>query len=300
MEDAWCVNATGFPQGYFFAGVMDGHGGSASSAYLREALFAGLSASVSGSATAPSDPGEVSTGTPGGGYLAEALDRGFVRVDDALLDHVAGLGEPECWSGSTCTVALLREDRVVVANVGDTRALLIRSQKGWELSEDHRPDRRTEVGRREMARVVREGGWSVDGRVCGILAVSRAFGDYEFKGGRFDLLEDLSEEPLAKNATLERPPVVANPSVFECARSDDDEWLILASDGLWDTVNSTQCATFIKQEVKKKPDVTASELADLLVARAVRFRTQDNTAAVVVDLRKPRSEGARAAGGGEG
>lgn len=41
----------------------------------------------------------------------------------------------------------------------------------------------------EMDRVKRAGGWSVGGRVCGILAVSRAFGDYEFKGGRFDLLE---------------------------------------------------------------------------------------------------------------
>lgn len=40
----------------------------------------------------------------------------------------------------------------------------------------------------ELERVTRAGGWSVGGRVCGILAVSRAFGDYEFKGGRFDLL----------------------------------------------------------------------------------------------------------------
>jgi serine/threonine protein phosphatase PrpC len=82
--------------------------------------------------------------------------------------------------------------------------------------------------------VVRAGGWSVGGRVCGILAVSRAFGDYEFKGGRFDLLEDLSEEPLAKKATLESPPVIPTPDVLEIAREvDKDEWLVIASDGLW-------------------------------------------------------------------
>jgi hypothetical protein len=78
-----------------------------------------------------------------------------------------------------------------------------------------------------MQRVVNAGGWSVGGRVCGILAVSRAFGDYEFKGGRFDLLEDLSEEPLAKKATLKDPPVVPTPDVLEIQREvDNDEWLV--------------------------------------------------------------------------
>ena len=109
-----------------------------------------------------------------------------------LINHIARLGEPECWSGSTCTSVLVRDDRLVCANVGDSRALLIRKGRGVELTVDHRPVGTSSKGRQEMQRVVNAGGWSVGGRVCGILAVSRAFGDYEFKGGRFDLLEDLS------------------------------------------------------------------------------------------------------------
>ena len=34
----------------------------------------------------------------------------------------------------------------------------------------------------EVERVKAAGGWIFDGRVCNILAVSRAFGDWEFKG----------------------------------------------------------------------------------------------------------------------
>jgi serine/threonine protein phosphatase PrpC len=83
----------------------------------------------------------------------------------------------------------VRDDRLVCANVGDSRALLIRKGRGVELTADHRPVGTSSKGRQEMQRVVNAGGWSVGGRVCGILAVSRAFGDYEFKGGRFDLLE---------------------------------------------------------------------------------------------------------------
>ena len=82
-------------------------------------------------------------------------------------------------------------------------------------------------------------------------------------------------------------PVVPTPAVFECAREPErDQWLVVASDGLWDTVNSTQCATFIKQETKKNPDVSADQLADALVKRAIWFITQDNVAVVVVDLRE--------------
>ena len=122
---------------------------------------------------------------------------------------------------------LVRDDRLVCADVGDSRALLIRKGRGVELTVDHRPVGTSSKGRQEMQRVVNAGGWSVGGRVCGILAVSRAFGDYEFKGGRFDLLEDLSEEPLAKKATLKDPPVVPTPDVLEIQREvDNDEWLV--------------------------------------------------------------------------
>lgn len=289
MEDAWTVRDSGFPGGYFFASVMDGHGGEASSAWLRENLFKSLAASCEGASRGrATEPGAlVQDGTKGGGYLAEALKTGYTSADDSLIDHIARLGEPECWSGSTCTSVLVRDDRIVCANVGDSRALLVRASKGVELTQDHRPVGTSSKGRQEMQRVVNCGGWSVGGRVCGILAVSRAFGDYEFKGGRFDLLEDLSEEPLAKKATLKDPPVVPDPDVFECARDvANDEWLVIASDGLWDTVNSQQCATFIKQELKKTPGMGADELANALVKRAIRFRTQDNVAVVVVDLRQ--------------
>jgi serine/threonine protein phosphatase PrpC len=67
-------------------------------------------------------------------------------------------------------------------------------------------------------------------------AVSRAFGDYEFKGGRFDLLEDLKAEgsSMSKKATLEQPPVVPTPDVLEISRDvENDQFLIIASDGLW-------------------------------------------------------------------
>ena len=116
MEDAWCVRENGFSGGYFFASVMDGHGGAASSAYLRENLFSALNAEArktihppaiggSGGGGGGSPPGVAPDGTPNGGYLASALKSAYDGADESLIDHVARLGEPECWSGS-CTSVL--------------------------------------------------------------------------------------------------------------------------------------------------------------------------------------------------
>ena len=100
MEDAWFVDPETFAGGYFFASVMDGHGGSASSAYLRKSLSASLSSYVANANVRSSIPGDVQTdGSPDGGYLAKSLRKGFTETDEKLINHVAALGEPECWSG---------------------------------------------------------------------------------------------------------------------------------------------------------------------------------------------------------
>jgi protein phosphatase 1A len=84
-------------------------------------------------------------------------------------------------SGATGTVALVQPARAVLASLGDSLAVLCRSGTPLQLTTQHRvygpgPDAAAEIDRVEAA-----GGWVVDGRVCNVLAVSRAFGDPEFK-----------------------------------------------------------------------------------------------------------------------
>ena len=145
-----------FPGGYFFASVMDGHGGKRRSAWLRENLFKSLAASCEGASRGrATEPGAlVQDGTKGADTSPRSAKTGYTSADDSLIDHIARLGEPECWSGSTCTSVLVRDDRIVCANVGDSRALLVRASKGVELTQDHRPVGTSSKGRQEMQRVV--------------------------------------------------------------------------------------------------------------------------------------------------
>ena len=45
------------------------------------------------------------------------MKSGYDGADESLIDHIAKMGEPECWSGSTCTTVMVRDDRVIAANV---------------------------------------------------------------------------------------------------------------------------------------------------------------------------------------
>lgn len=82
MEDAWAVKDSGFAGGYFFASIMDGHGGEASSAWLRENLFKSLSDKCEGKRASGTIGTAVQDGTPGGGYLADALKAGYESADE--------------------------------------------------------------------------------------------------------------------------------------------------------------------------------------------------------------------------
>jgi protein phosphatase 1A len=92
-----------------------------------------------------------------------------------------------------------------------------------------------------MARVKAAGGWIGDGRVCDVLAVSRAFGDWEFKGTNTGTLLEEGvkykwwDQTFADGVTFTGDLVVASPavSVTEVSEEAGDEFVVVATDGLW-------------------------------------------------------------------
>lgn len=96
--------------------------------------------------------------------------------------------------------------------------------------------------RAEIDRVNSSGGWvSDDGRVCDMIAVSRAFGDWEFKGRGLDYLlregakHGIWTKSFAAGVKFNADPVISVPAVATTPLSQaaGDEFMVLASDGLW-------------------------------------------------------------------
>ena len=79
-------------------------------------------------------------------------------------------------TGTTSCVILITENTIYCANAGDSRGVLCNDKKAFALSEDHKPDNQTEKQRIDAA-----GHMVEDSRVDGNLALSRAFGDFQYK-----------------------------------------------------------------------------------------------------------------------
>ncbi|KHN79397.1 putative protein phosphatase 2C F42G9.1 [Toxocara canis] len=118
-------------------------------------------------------------------------------------------------SGTTACVLLLFKDKVIVANAGDSRAVLCRKGVAIDLSVDHKPEDDSERARIEAA----GGEISIDGRVNGGLNLSRALGDHFYK--KNDSL------PLKDQMISAQPDVTLHPI------EPDDEFVVVACDGIW-------------------------------------------------------------------
>ncbi|KAK8597410.1 hypothetical protein V6N13_094822 [Hibiscus sabdariffa] len=212
-------------------GVFDGHGGARAAEYVKHNLFSNLIR----------HPKFISD-------TKSAIADAYNHTDSEFLKSENNQNRD---AGSTASTAVLVGDRLLVANVGDSRAVICRGGSAFAVSRDHKPDQSDERQRIEDA-----GGfvmWAGTWRVGGVLAVSRAFGD-----------------------RLLKQYVVADPEIQEEKVDSSLEFLILASDGLWDVVSNEEAVAMVKPI--QDPELAAKRL----MREACERGSADNITCVVV------------------
>jgi serine/threonine protein phosphatase PrpC len=217
----------------------------------------------------------------------KALTSVFKRIDELLLSsrgeeelrvinkRLGGLpasnGEKISYrAGTTAIVLLMTKDRYYVANIGDSRAVLCRGDTTVALSTDHKPDLATERERIESA-----GGFVQQGRVNGTLGLSRSFGDYEYK--------HFSKRPY------EQQTVVSVPDILEMERREEDQFLLLACDGVWERyVTSNQKMVSHLRQLREKHGngkTVMDKLFNDMVAKELREMVGcDNMTAALIEF----------------
>eukprot|EP01062_Namystynia_karyoxenos_P030605 TRINITY_DN2282_c0_g3_i1.p1 TRINITY_DN2282_c0_g3~~TRINITY_DN2282_c0_g3_i1.p1 ORF type:complete len:591 (+),score=164.64 TRINITY_DN2282_c0_g3_i1:164-1774(+) len=238
-EDAHCA-ITGLPQHPFCAcfGVYDGHGGYRVAVYVAQHLHNIIDAKLPGADAEEEE-------------IAESLRQAFFDMDAQVLkgvkiDHTGA-------TGTTCNIVLVYGDRIVCANAGDSRAVLSSGGAATALSRDHKPD-----SPRETARIVASGSRvSGDARVEGLLAVSRALGDFDFK--------------QAGGKGPGEQAVTALPDVTFRQRSPQDEFILQCCDGIWDCLTDDEACDFARDLLKRgdTPQQVCEALCDKCLAPSI-------------------------------
>jgi serine/threonine protein phosphatase PrpC len=249
MEDAHVISCpipvqkTKALEGHALFGVMDGHGGGFTSLFASERFvetFSSQKELFEYSQLREKDKLDV----PGVELLKAALSKTYEELDteirkqqNKMNDDLIALSEKkgeDCnirfeRSGSTCIVVLVTPKHIICANSGDSRAILRRGGQTLPLSFDHKP---TDIS--ESERITAAEGIVKNKRVDGDLAVSRGLGDFTYKSN--------------ESKTLAQQKVVPYPDFLVYPRDhENDEFMVLACDGIFDVSTNEQCSTFVQE-----------------------------------------------------
>uniref|UniRef100_A0A8C4LN37 Integrin-linked kinase-associated serine/threonine phosphatase 2C n=1 Tax=Equus asinus TaxID=9793 RepID=A0A8C4LN37_EQUAS len=196
----------------------------------------------------------------------------FKHTDEEFLKQ-ASSQKPAWKDGSTATCVLAVDNILYIANLGDSRAILCRyneeSQKhaALSLSKEHNPTQYE-----ERMRIQKAGGNVRDGRVLGVLEVSRSIGDGQYK----------------------RCGVTSVPDIRRCQLTPNDRFILLACDGLFKVFTPEEAVNFIlscledekiqSREGKPAVDARYEAACNRLANKAVQRGSADNVTVMVVRI----------------
>jgi len=183
--------------------------------------------------------------------VEDCLTSAYIITD--IQSRQANLMQSGCTS-ITCLMLKAADGKrqMYSANAGDARAVICQGGKATRLSQDHKASDTV-----EKKRIEELGGFVMRDRVLGMLAVSRAFGDHTLK-------QFVSARPYISKMTL----------------TGDEEFLIVACDGLWDELSDEEAVKLVRDNFYKNG--SEMKAADALVQRALEKGTKDNVTVMVV------------------
>ena len=244
---------------YFFA-VYDGHGGKGCSIYLKENLHNNIK--------------EFSK--QGIKEAIEITEEKF-KVEQALNEK----GEISDSSGSCGIMAMIQNNKIIIANVGDSRLVLFKNGKVFFSTEDHKPNTETEKKRIKNAGgeiyqtftyfPLRQNGREIEApwRVLpGRLSVSRTFGDVEAKDPKFGGIGGV---------------VMALPDITEFDLDDEFNFMVIGCDGIFDVLSNEEileCVKIVLNEINVSE--LCGDIADMIIKSSLALDSFDNISCIVV------------------
>ena len=256
---------------FYFFGVYDGHGGKGCSFYLKDNLHK-----------------NVQEFSEFGIKLGIEKTEVNFKKEEGLNEK----GEIKDGSGSCGIIAMIKNRKCIIANVGDSRLVIYKNGKVSFTTEDHKPGLESEKKRIEAAGgtiyqtpslfPLYQNGKEVEipWRVLpGRLSVSRTFGDIEAKEEKFGGKKGV---------------VIALPDITEIELNDEYNFIIIGCDGIFDVLSNEElleCIHIVLKEKKMTEYINEADIhelcgdfADMIIKSALAKDSFDNVSCIVIAL----------------
>ncbi|CAI0556360.1 unnamed protein product [Linum tenue] len=193
-----------------------------------------------------------------GKNIVEAMDGGEVMVEEAIRKGYSvtdkGFLSQGVSSGACAASVVMKNGEMHIANVGDCRVILSKNGVAAPLTVDHRLSTRQD----ERQRIENLGGYVHCDRVQGSLAISRAIGDLHLKEW-----------------------VISDPEITKLPITPDCQFLIMASDGLWDKVGEQEAVDEVSRHYDNNNGVLMESCKKLVQLAFSRGNLDDATVMVI-------------------
>uniref|UniRef100_A0A161N0F7 protein-serine/threonine phosphatase n=1 Tax=Triatoma infestans TaxID=30076 RepID=A0A161N0F7_TRIIF len=232
MEDTSCLHLT-LPNdetNTMLVGIFDGHGGITIAEYVAKHLHK-----------------YIMKQTEYKDNLKKAILKGFVEIDLKMKRE-----RPDDASGCTAITIFIRNNILYCGNLGDSRAIAYENGKLIPLSFDHKP-----TSPLEYKRIIEAGCWVEAERVNGSLALSRAFGDFQFKA--------------AHHLRPEQQAVSCAPDIMTKKLDKNWKFIVLACDGIWEVMSNEKVGDFVKRRLSD--GMQLDKICESLMSACLATRT---------------------------
>ena len=259
---------------FYFFGIYDGHGGNGCSYYLKQNLHNFIKEfSIKGIKDAI--------------YESENEFLTKIAIDEKnnILDS----------SGSCGIIAMIKNNKLIISNTGDSRIVIYKNGKIFFVTEDHKP-----CYEKEKERIKNAGGqiyqspsiipiyqngkrvelpWRV---LPGRLSVSRTFGDIEAKNEKFGGKKGV---------------IVPTPDISEIELNNEFDFMVIGCDGIFDVVSNEELFDIwnivlnenknnFYKNIEKNNEIDTDNLcgdfAGLIIKSALAKNSYDNVSCIVI------------------
>ena len=246
MEDAVAVNED--VAGYKLFAVFDGHGGDKATKLAQQLL-----------------PEQLHQHLQQAGCKKKAGSDAFTALDDRLCSMLLEeekMPMPDTSSGTVVCAALLKDRELLVLNAGDCRLVASEGGTAAAYTTDHSPEKNEQERKRlETLGVCVDGGY-VDGQI----QVSRALGNISKTGKKV-------------------PGIICTPDVSVVSIQDTTEFVLLATDGVWDAIREQLAVTTARKVLRETRSPEAA--AKAVLEAAGKASKADNSAVIVLSFNMP-------------